>query len=255
MPAYLSSHPRTEDRVRQASALAAQSPGQPSRRDRDAYLSAIDGLVWGESGANGFIDGTVLRHPGEGVRWEAPRGFRLAHSGRRIVGGDNAGTQIVFDVVSPRGSSSPTRYLTEEWARGAPFSGLQGLDVNGYEAATGVLRLNTDAGIRDVRLIAIRSDQDRMARFAFLTPPDRTARMETALQQTTFSFRPLSRSERSTLRARRIDIVTVQRGDTVTSLARQMAFDDFQVERFLALNGLDAGAPLQAGQRVKLIVN
>lgn len=255
LPAYLSSHPRTEDRVQQASALAAQSPGQHNRRDRDAYLSAIDGILWGESGADGFIDGTVLSRPDDGIRWEAPPGFRLGHSGRRTVAGDNAGTRIVFDVVSPRRTNSPTRYLTEEWAQGAAFSGLEALDINGYSAATGTLRINTNAGVRDVRLIAIRSDQDRMSRFAFLTPPDQTARMTGALQQTTFSFRALSRTERSALRPRRIDVVTVGRGETVNSLARRMAFDDYQVERFLALNGLDAGAPLQAGQRVKLIVN
>ena len=78
--------------------------------------------------------------------------------------------------------------------------------------------------------------------------------MSPALQRTTFSFRPLTSRERSELRPRRIQVVTVQRGDTVSSLARRMAFDDFQVDRFLALNGFDAGAPLQAGQRVKLII-
>ena len=255
LPAYLSSHPRTEDRVRQASELAARAPGQHSRRDRDTYLSAIDGLVWGESGADGFIDGTVLLHPEEGIRWEAPQGFRLGHSGRRIVGADGAGSQIVFDVVSPRGTASPGRYMTEEWARGAAFSGLQTFDLNGFSAATGTLRIDTSGGIRDVRLIAIQSGQDRISRFAFLTPPDRTAALDTDLQRTTFSFRPISRAERSAIRLRRIDIVTVQRGDTAASLARRMAFDDFQLERFLTLNGLDSGAALQAGQKVKLIVN
>ena len=254
LPAYLSSHPRTEDRVRQASALAAQAPGQSTRRNRDAYLSAIDGIVWGETGRNGFIDGTTLSNPGEGIRWQAPNGFRLGHSGSRVVARDNSGTVIAFDVVSPRGSANPRSYLTGEWVRSAPLNGLESIDVNGYPAATGTVRLNTSAGVRDARLVAIQSDQDRIARFAFFTPPNITARMEPALQRTTFSFRPLTRAERSALRPRRISVVTVRRGDTASSLARRMAFDDFQVERFLALNGLDAGAPLRAGQRVKLIV-
>ena len=254
LPAYLSTHPRTEDRVRQASALAAQAPGQHSRRGRDAYLAAIDGVIWGPSGRDGFIDGTVLRHPRAGIRWEAPRGFRLAHSGRRVVAGDGNGAQIVFDIVSPRGTTAPGPYLTGEWARNAAFSDLQTLDINGYPAATGSLRINTGAGVRDARLIAIRFDQDRIARFVFLTPPERTAQLMPALQRTSFSFRPLTRAETAGLRPRRVQVATVQRGDTVSTLARRMAFDDFQVERFLTLNGLDPGAVLRPGQKVKLLV-
>ena len=254
LPAYLSTHPRTEDRVRQASALAAQAPGQSTRRNRDAYLSAIDGITWGDTGRNGFIDGETLSHPAEDFRWQAPSGFQLGHNGSRVVGRDQTGTVIAFDVITPRGRADPRSYLAGEWAQGAPLSGLETIDINGFPAATGTLRLNTNAGVRDTRLVAIRSDQDRIARFAFFTPPNLTARMEPALQRTTFSFRPLTRSERSALRPRRLSVVTVRRGDTVSSLARRMAFDDFQVERFLALNGMDAGAPLQAGQRVKLIV-
>ena len=87
LPAYLSTHPRTEDRVRQASALAAQAPGQSTRRNRDAYLSAVDGITWGDTGRNGFIDGETLSHPAEGFRWQAPRGFQLGHSGSRWSAG------------------------------------------------------------------------------------------------------------------------------------------------------------------------
>ncbi len=254
LPAYLSSHPRTEDRVRQAGALAARSPGQSVRRNRDSYLSAIDGLIWGESGDYGFIEGTVLTQPAEGVRWEAPRGFRLGHSGARVIGSDGRGSQIVYDVVSPRQSASPARYLADEWARDTVFQDFQSLNINGYDAATGSFQISTRAGLRDVRMVAIRSDQNRIARFAFLTPPERTAQMTTAFQRTTFSFRPLSRSEQTAQRPRRVDIVTVRRGDTSASLAGGMAFEDYRLERFLALNGLDTGAPLRPGQRVKLIV-
>ena len=43
-------------------------------------------------------------------------------------------------------------------------------------------------------------------------------------------------------------------GDTVDSLARQMAYTSYQRERFLTLNGLDAGARLRPGMLVKVVV-
>jgi predicted Zn-dependent protease len=49
-------------------------------------------------------------------------------------------------------------------------------------------------------------------------------------------------------------VVTVGRGDTLQSLAGRMAYRDYQMDRFLALNGFDAGSRLVPGQKVKLVV-
>ena len=51
-----------------------------------------------------------------------------------------------------------------------------------------------------------------------------------------------------------IDVVTVQRGDTVASLSRRMAYSTGQEARFRVLNALDSNEGLQAGQQVKLVV-
>ena len=51
-----------------------------------------------------------------------------------------------------------------------------------------------------------------------------------------------------------IDVVTVGRGDTMQSLAARMAYRDYQMDRFLALNGLASGGRLLPGQKVKLVV-
>jgi predicted Zn-dependent protease len=48
--------------------------------------------------------------------------------------------------------------------------------------------------------------------------------------------------------------VTVGAGETPQSLARRMAYRDFQLERFLSINGLAANSRLVPGQKVKLVV-
>ena len=68
------------------------------------------------------------------------------------------------------------------------------------------------------------------------------------------SFRRLTSQEAAAIRPRVIDVVTVQRGDTVQSLAQRMAYRDFKVDRFRSLNGLVANASLIPGQKVKLVV-
>jgi len=53
---------------------------------------------------------------------------------------------------------------------------------------------------------------------------------------------------------RKLQVVTVARGDTVASLARRMAYDSAQEERFRVLNALGSTATVTPGQKVKLAV-
>src|SRR3546814_20402719 len=67
------------------------------------------------------------------------------------------------------------------------------------------------------------------------------------------SLRRLSVSEAAAIRPRRVDVVTVKRGDTVASLARRMAYSSYQAERFQVLNRLAANSRLTPGQKVKIV--
>ena len=53
----------------------------------------------------------------------------------------------------------------------------------------------------------------------------------------------------------RLDIVTASAGDTAESLAQRMKGQDRPLDLFLVLRGLDAGAPLKAGERYKVVVD
>jgi predicted Zn-dependent protease len=56
------------------------------------------------------------------------------------------------------------------------------------------------------------------------------------------------------MQARRVQIVTVAPGQGAAEFARRMAVDALPQERFELLNGLEPGAPLAPGQKVKLVV-
>jgi predicted Zn-dependent protease len=67
------------------------------------------------------------------------------------------------------------------------------------------------------------------------------------------SFRQLSAQEAAAVKPWRIEIVTVQPGDTPEKLASRMAVDSYQLETFRVLNGLEAGDRLAPGQQVKIV--
>ena len=68
------------------------------------------------------------------------------------------------------------------------------------------------------------------------------------------SMRRISQSEAAQVIPRKLQVVTVQRGDTVSSLSRRMAYSNAQEERFRVLNSLGTNDTLRAGQLVKLVV-
>ncbi|HEV2000161.1 MAG TPA: hypothetical protein VGQ97_06700, partial [Xanthobacteraceae bacterium] len=67
------------------------------------------------------------------------------------------------------------------------------------------------------------------------------------------TFRRVPIEEAKGVTPLRIAVATVARGDTVERLAARMP-GDRQLERFLVLNGLERGAAVKPGDRVKVIV-
>jgi len=123
--------------------------------------------------------------------------------------------------------------------------------INGIPAMYSVGRANTSSGAVDVSVMAYRWAPDRAYHFVMLT---RAGTGIGPFATMVDSLRRIGQQEAASIRPRIIDVVTVSTGDTAQSLARRMAYRDFQLERFLSLNGLANNARLVPGQKVKLVV-
>lgn len=250
---YLATHPAPAARVERATALARQASVADPRTGDEDYLGRIDGMLYGDDPDQGFLIGREFFHPKLRFTFTIPQGFSLFNSEEAVYAFAPDGSRIIFDRAGKKFSGSMESYLRTVWAAGAALENLETIKVNGMEAATATTTARSDAGTHDARLIAYRFDTDSIYRFVFLTQGKQTAALSTALRRTTYSLRRLSAAEVAKLKPLTIDIVTVRRGDTVSSLASRMAFDDFKVERFQVLNGLDPGEELRVGQKVKIV--
>ena len=128
--------------------------------------------------------------------------------------------------------------MVRDWGNRLPLRAVERITINGMKAATGRTRLQTRAGQRDVRILAIRERPDRIYRFLFVTPPSLTARLTNEFKRTTYSFRRLSPEEASSIRPLRLGVVTVRPGDTAKVLAAHMPLGRFSLAWFETLNGL-----------------
>lgn len=250
---FLSSHPRTRDRIEHAVALTeGGAPPGKARVARDEYLSHIDGLLFGDSPEQGIRRGRTFLHPDLGIRFEVPPGFAMFNSPKQLVAKGPDHAAIGFDVLPARavaGSKDLRALLAQHGSSGGDFRNIEAIDVNGMPGATGQARAKGG----EVRLVLIREAPERVYRLIFLSPDGAGERWKEEFQRTTWSFRRLTPSERTAVRPLRIHITTTRPGDTVERLAATMPMEGFNLAWFTTLNDVEPGQPLVPGTRIKVI--
>jgi predicted Zn-dependent protease len=253
----MATHPMTSDRVARARIMAANYPPN-NTLGIESHLKAITGLVYGDTPKDGFVRGQEFVHPALGFAFAVPQGFRVKNLPDKVIGQarSKTGATFIFDVAQKPYGMQPTDYIQQSWTRGASnLEGLQTMDVNGMNAATAQVQGNINGQAALIRLVAIEWSPNEVYRFQFVMPQATSNAEIEALKRVSYSLRALSRSERQNISPKRVAIITGSAGDSVSSLARRMAFDDnLNEQRFLAINGMDSGAPITPGRKYKIVV-
>ncbi|MGB4056872.1 MAG: M48 family metalloprotease [Alphaproteobacteria bacterium] len=248
---YFSSHPATAERVNSTRAQSGQYP-RGGAVGRDRHFAAIDGMTYGDSPAQGFVRGRSFVHPGLGFTFDAPDGFVIQNQPEQVVAVSKTGAAIIFDIAPGASGMNPMGYLTQSWMKGEPVEAPENITVNGMPGATAGFSGNLNGKPVNIRLVAI-AWGDKIARFQVAIPQNASASLVNAMKSSTYSFRGLSESERRNVKPYRVRIVTAGAGDTVSSLAARMAYDDLKEDRFRVLNGLGSGESVKSGQKYKII--
>jgi len=248
---FLSSHPATPERVESAENNAKQYAASGSHeRDREAYLGAINNLVYGEDPSEGFVRGRRFLHPKLGFTFLAPEAYTLDNTAQAVVGVREGGAQALrFDVVRVPQDLSLAAYLKSGWMENVDTTSVEESVIGGYPAATAT----ASSDQWQFRIYALRVGGD-VYRFIFAAK-DKTAEAEKSFRDTVNSFRRLTLNEIQAARPLRLRVVSVKPGDTVESMARRMQGVDRPLERFRIINGLDQRASLRPNDHVKIVVD
>lgn len=254
LPAWASTHPDPASRVKRAAAIARQINGtKGGLRNAPAFLAALDGVLYGDDPEQGVIEGSEFLHPDLRLRFAVPAGFGMQNSAQAVaISGSGGQAQFTYGPYS----GDMTAYIDAVFKgvggqQRIPYGAVQRTTVNGLPASYASATVSTQQGQRvDITVFAYEFASDRAYHFVAMTPAGQMSSFDAMFA----SVRRMSDAEARAVRPRRIDVVTVSRGESAASIARRMAFTSFQTERFLVLNGLTATAALTPGQRVKIAV-
>lgn len=251
IPEWASTHPDPASRVKNAQSLAAKV-GVGGVRNADAFLASVDGVLYGDDPAQGVVEGQEFLHPDLRLKFAVPNGYGMQNGATAVLVSGNGG-QAQFTTAAYNGDMNA--YIAAAFkaiagnAQLSPGS-IQRTTVNGIPAYYSTARANTQSGQVDVTVFAYEFSKGSAFHFVALTQAGGGNVFNTMFN----SVRRLSAAEAAAIKPRRIDVVTVGRGDTVATLARRMAYSNFQTERFQVLNRLTASSRLTPGQKVKIVV-
>ena len=255
-PEWARTHPLSVNRTQRAQA-EAQRTGRAGQglRNRDQFLAQLEGVYVDDDPAHGVIDGRSFTHPDLRFQFAVPTGYLMQNGTRAVTISGSAG-QAQFSTGRFNGDLAAyidqVIYGLTNGRMHIPMGPPRETMINGIPAMYAIGRANTRSGALDVSVMAYRWAPDRAYHFVMLT---RAGEGIGPFTQMVDSLRRITPQEAAAIRPRIIDVVTVAPGDTVQSLARRMAYRDYQLERFLSLNGLAGNSRLVPGQKLKVVVS
>lgn len=255
---FFASHPATGERVARASRFAQDVEMRELLGvDENRYMGAIDGMIYGDSPAQGFVRGRDFIHPQLRFRFRVPDGFVITNSAAAVASKGPNGGRFTLESGGPVDGSAKA-YIQRKWAPAlakkydaGKLGRVEQGKVDGLRVTSAYLPLKL-RGKNWVAQLSVVEHNDRFFRFTGLSlANDKGQRRD--LERAVVSFRRLSDAEARAQRPYRLDTVTVRGADTVNGFVRQMPAMARAAERFVSMNGLASASELRSGDIVKVI--
>ncbi len=256
LPEWALSHPLTARRVARAREEAQKSGLKDNElpEGTSAYLSEVDGLLFGDDPEQGFVIGRRFAHPRMRIAFEAPQGFSLTNSPQAIRLSGPGGISGEF-AGGPLGDADLGRYASALMARVVGETSHEirrttATRVNGLDAVILDVRVAVRDGSMPLAIVVYDSGNGQAYHFVIASPP--TGEAAGLLDALFRSFRRLSTADVRELRPRFIRTIKTAPGDTPETLARRMV-DPSPRALFDLLNGVTSDQPIAAAKRIKIV--
>lgn len=252
VPNWLSTHPHPEDREariqQEITALNRDFAG--ARVNRESYLEAIDGIVFGEDPRQGYFDGNVFYHPQMTFRFEFPRGFKLVNQKQAVVG-VSANQDAAIQITLARQSSADAALRAFSSQQGITRTGAWTRRIQGFPTA-GSGFAATDGSNTYAGLVVYVEFQERVFELLGYTLQSRWGSYESQLVGSISSFDRVTDGRVLGVEPRRLKIVRPSESMSLESFAQR--YDATVPVATLALiNHLDAAGRVERGQATKIV--
>jgi predicted Zn-dependent protease len=252
------SHPDSDKRIREATPLAPKfkvSGVEPRPDNGDEYLSRIEGLVVGTSGAQGVVRGTRFYHSGLGITMAFPSGWTLQNERTKLMAFGPAEDRLVEVSAQPIPPNTTPKAFLARVLQGQPSTTAEPLDSNGLEGYRANIRHATMPwGNKGPVAVAVIYSKGLAYVFVGATRiASQFNTFEPLFVSSVKTFRRLRDNEYAAAEPMRIRLVKAGPDTRIEQLAQQAPDPKYAAERLRLLNGLYPDKQPTPGQILKVV--
>lgn len=253
-----STHPETVDRIMKAKE-EAKKIGPPSsgnfKQLREAYLSKIDGLMFGDDPKEGIVEGNTFKHPDLRITLTFPEGWTMNNAKDVLAAKHPEKEYFIQMTMGPLDRNVSAAEFAKKVATSYRLNQITGASktINGFEAHVGTYQGTArDMGEIGADIATIRVEDNGYILMG-ISRPDYFGEALPFFTSTINSFKRLSKEEAERIKPHAIRIYTVKEGDTWKSIAHQFGQQPENAKTLALINALDPSRFPQPGSRIKVI--
>ena len=254
LPEWLSTHPDPGNRIKHIEAMLDTAPLNQRKLivDRDAYLSHVQGMTFGEDPRQGYFEGNAFYHPQMRFQMRFPDQWKTQNLPQAVVGVSPSEDAIVQLALA--GQASPeqaaSQFLSQEGVRAGNASRS---NINGLPAASSYFQAQTEQGQIE-GIVSFVSYGGQTFGLMGYTPAGKLSSYDQVFQGTIRSFSQLRDQSKINVQPARVELVKVPRQMTLEQFNAQYP-SSISIEEVAIINELEGpGSMIPAGQTVKRVV-
>lgn len=244
------SHPTHDQRLQQVVGQARQlSTGSSQRVGRDDYLKAIDGMVFGDSEAQGVVRGQRFYHVPLNMRLDYPPAWTILNRPDVVLGHTEDESAFIAMTLETVSAGSSVRDLLRQRAGSQQqLVQEQGFSGSGYQGAMAIL-----PGQSPRRVAAILRKDQLILFVGAVRGQARLENYDAGFTSVIRSFAGLSAADRKKAAPMHLRLVRAGRGDTYARLARKSPLGENAQARLRLLNGHWPDGEPEPGEWLKVV--
>ncbi|MCB0520885.1 MAG: M48 family metalloprotease [Lewinellaceae bacterium] len=252
VPTILSTHPDPGNRFTRVHQLAnkEQTGTNPAnlKVNRDSYLKMIDGIIYGDDPAQGYVENNNFYHPVMKFQFSIPNGWQTVNTPTQVQIAEQNGKAVIVMALSPEKSlnAAKNRAIQEDSLR---VISSNDVTVNGNSA----IELTADLNPQVRLMMYLIQYNGNIYKLAGLAETPNFNSFQPTFLQTFKSFKALTDASKINVKPERIKIQTVAKDATLQDALKSFNQPQNRLEEISILNGMKLTDKVTKGMLIKTI--